>query len=66
MKGRHLVVKIRLVHFGDANDYTSDESRCERETERWERGTPAPWLDELEPEAMSMGDGVSVVSEGGG
>jgi hypothetical protein len=24
----------------------------ERETERWERGTPAPELDELEPEAM--------------
>jgi hypothetical protein len=29
-------------------------------------GTPAPELDELEPEDMAMGDGVSVVSEGGG
>jgi hypothetical protein len=37
-----------------------------RETERWERGTPAPELDELEPKAMAMGNGVSMVSEGGG
>jgi hypothetical protein len=29
-------------------------------------GTPAPELDELEPEAMAMDDGVSVVSKGGG
>jgi hypothetical protein len=34
--------------------------------ERWERRLPAPWLEEDEPVAMSMGDGVSVVSEGGG
>jgi hypothetical protein len=37
-----------------------------RETERWERGKPAPELDEVELEAMAMGGGVSVVSEGGG
>jgi hypothetical protein len=29
-------------------------------------GTPTLELDELEPEAMAMGDGVSVVSESGG
>jgi hypothetical protein len=27
---------------------------------RWERGVPAPELDELEPEAIGEGDGVSV------
>jgi hypothetical protein len=32
----------------------------EREIERCGRGIPAPVLDELEPEAMAMGDGVSV------
>jgi hypothetical protein len=46
------------------------EQNIERERERSdrerEREPPAPWLDELELEAMSMGDGMSVVSEGGG
>jgi hypothetical protein len=31
-----------------------------RETEGCERGKPAPVLDEVEPDAMAMGDGVSV------
>jgi hypothetical protein len=34
-----------------------------RETERCERGKPAPVLDELEPEAIGEGDGVSMVRE---
>jgi hypothetical protein len=32
----------------------------EREIEEGERCLPAPWLEELEPVAMAMGDSVSV------
>jgi hypothetical protein len=54
------VVVSRLEYLGEFLCKHQKTFDLGRETERCERGKPAPVLDEVEPDAMAMGDGVSV------
>jgi hypothetical protein len=58
-----MYVESRLRTLRLCTIYASKDFRSGRETERCERGKPAPVLDELEPEAIGEGDDVSVVRE---